>query len=63
MTVHYQTKDGKESMLTRIIHLQNADNGKMIALFDNVTELTLLVNQIEGVFYENVDRKAGSKLN
>lgn len=53
MTVHYQNGSGEEVFLSGVVHLQNIDNDKWIALLKNDKELTLLTCRIEGIYHED----------
>ncbi len=52
MTIHYQKANGDEVMLSGVIHLQNMDDNKWVALMDDDRELTLLTCRIEGIYHK-----------
>lgn len=53
MTIHYLNGKGEEKFISGIIHLQNVDDRVFIAATKNETELTLLVERIEGIYYKD----------
>lgn len=63
MTIHYQNGNGEEKFISDVIHLQNADNRIFIASMKNGAELTLLVERIEGIYYQDKEQQAIQKEN
>ena len=57
MTVHYQNRHGDMVFISGVIHLQNAENGIFGALMPDGSELTLLVDRIEGIYYQDREKK------
>lgn len=58
MTIHYQNGNGEERFISDVIHLQNVDDRVFIASMKNGAELTLLVERIEGIYYQDKEQQA-----
>lgn len=58
MIIHYQNGNGEEKFISDVIHLQNVDNRIFIASMKNGAELTLLVERIEGIYYQDKEQQA-----
>lgn len=58
MIIHYQNGNGEEKFISDAIHLQNVDNRIFIASMKNGAELTLLVERIEGIYYQDKEQQA-----
>lgn len=58
MTIHYQNGNGEEKFISDVIHLQNVDDRIFIASMKNGAELTLLVERIEGIYYQDKEQQA-----
>lgn len=58
MTIHYQNGNGEEKFISDVIHLQNVDNRIFIASMKNGAELTLLVERIEGIYYQDKEQQS-----
>lgn len=58
MTIHYQNGNGEEKFISDVIHLQNVDDCIFIASMKNGAELTLLVERIEGIYYQDKEQQA-----
>ena len=58
MIIHYQNGNGEEKFISDVIHLQNVDNRIFITSMKNGAELTLLVERIEGIYYQDKEQQA-----
>lgn len=58
MTIHYQNGNGEEKFISDVIHLQNVDDRIFIASMKNGAELTLLVERIDGIYYQDKEQQA-----
>lgn len=58
MTIHYQNGNGEEKFISDVIHLQNVDDRIFIASMKNGAELTLLVERVEGIYYQDKEQQA-----
>lgn len=58
MIIHYQNGNGEEKFISDVIHLQNVDDRIFIASMKNGAELTLLVERIEGIYYQDKEQQA-----
>lgn len=58
MIIHYQNGNGEEKFISDVIHLQNVNNRIFIASMKNGAELTLLIERIEGIYYQDKEQQA-----
>lgn len=58
MTIHYQNGNGEEKFISDVIYLQNVDDRIFIASMKNGAELTLLVERIEGIYYQDKEQQS-----